>query len=88
MEEELQRRLSLALSSQPSHASQLVNVEMIDTTVDAASEHTREKTTKIGMGTRKNPVDFGRMQPNRIRNQSEMSYENENSMNTSTNGRY
>ena len=84
MEEELQRRLSLALASQPSQASQLTNVEMIDT----ASENTREKTTKIGMGTRKNPVDFGRMQPNRIRNQSEMSYENENSMNTSTNGRY
>ena len=88
MEEELQRRLSLALSSQPSHASQLVNVEMIDTTVDAASEHTREKTTKIGMGTRKNPAEFGRVHPNRIRNQSEMSYENENSMNTSVNGRF
>ena len=36
----------------------------------------------LKMGTRKNPATFGRIKgPNVIRNQSEMSYENENSSN-------
>jgi hypothetical protein len=33
------------------------------------------------MGTRKNNVAFGKNVPNYIRNQSEVSYENENSLN-------
>jgi len=68
MEEELQRRLALALAGQPSPSTGLINVEMLDTTGDAASELAKMKITKIGMGTRKNPVDFGKVQPNRIRN--------------------
>ena len=42
------------------------------------SSHKNEKGRT--MGTRKNPIHFGRV-PNTIKNQSEMSYENENSNN-------
>ena len=48
---------------------------IIDTSM---SSHKNEKGRT--MGTRKNPIHFGRV-PNTIRNQSEMSYENENSNN-------
>ena len=47
---------------------------MIDTS--ASSKFDKGRT----MGTRKNPIHFGRV-PNTIRNQSEMSYENENTNN-------
>ena len=42
----------------------------------ASSKNDKART----MGTRKNPIHFGRV-PNTIRNQSEMSYENENTNN-------
>jgi len=51
---------------------------MLEMTLDGSSA---KGGTIIGMGTRKNPKDFGKKLPNTIRNQSEMSYENENSMN-------
>ena len=47
---------------------------MIETS--ASSKQDKGRT----MGTRKNPIHFGRV-PNTIRNQSEMSYENENTNN-------
>ena len=81
MEEEFQRRLSLALAGQHSQATSVTNVEMIEATLDGSSDFKKKPTLIPAMGTRRNPKDFGRNLPNTIRNQSEMSYENENSMN-------
>ena len=82
MEEDFQQRLVLALAGQASHAASVTNIDMVETTLDGSSDFKQKGNTIIvRMGTRKNPKDFGKNLPNKIRNQSEMSYENENSMN-------
>jgi hypothetical protein len=53
---------------------------MQETTHENFSEYSHDKSNScIGkgekMGTRKHPIAFGKTTPNRIRNQSEMSYE-------------
>ena len=47
--------------------------------IDTSSASQKQEKGRT-MGTRKNPIHFGRV-PNTIKNQSEMSYENENSNN-------
>ena len=85
MEEEFQQRLVLALAGQASHAASVTNVDMVETTLDGSSDFKQKGNTIIDrMGTRKNPKDFGKNLPNRIRNESEMSYQNENSINRGT----
>ncbi len=61
---------------------QMTNVEMKSGSPD------KNEASRIGqglsgrMGTRKHPIAFGKVdQPNSIRNMSEMSYENENTLN-------
>ena len=52
--------------------------ETLDVQIDTSTASNKKDNRQ--MGTRKHPKDFGRV-PNTIRNQSEMSYENENSNN-------
>ena len=58
--------------------NQEIKEETLEVQIDTSTASNRKENRQ--MGTRKNPKDFGR-EPNTIRNQSEMSYENENSNN-------
>lgn len=81
MEEKFQKQLKHAINGSSHQPSIHVHtIEMQGTTLDICSKYSRDKTPRIGkcgMGTRKNPVDFGKQMqqpvPNRIRNQNEVS---------------
>ena len=67
-----------------SPSKSLHNVEMVQSSPDNDGSRLTDPTNFVRMGTRKNPIAFGKSnqyQPNVIRNMSEMSHENENSYN-------
>ena len=87
LEEELERRVQLAVSGQGSLSShQVPTVEMQEEGLDASNDLGKDKSFigkgSLRMGTRKHPIAFGKQAANLIGNQSDMSFENENSTNT------
>ena len=88
MQREFDQRLAEALASKmmlsPSRSVPVPTVDMNSPGTNDESRNTdRGGSTSLipRMGTRKNNVSFGKNVPNYIRNQSEMSYENENTLN-------
>jgi hypothetical protein len=85
MEQEIERRLAEALQNklQMSPSKSVNNVEMAQESPENDNSRLTDRTNVVRMGTRKHPIAFGKVnlayQPNVIRNQSEMSYDNENS---------
>ena len=85
MQAAFDQRLAEALADKMvlSPNKHMTNVEMKQGSPDKNEESRASDRTHSGrMGTRKQPVAFGKVnQPNYIRNMSEMSYENENTLN-------
>ena len=87
MQREFDQRLAEALASKMvlSPLKGAPTLEMRESPNKTANEESlmtdRSNSQIPRMGTRKHNIAFGKNVPNYIRNQSEMSYENENSMN-------
>ena len=84
MQAAFDQRLAEALAEKMmlSPNKHMTNVEMKQGTPDKNDESRIGRGLNGRMGTRKHPVAFGKVdQPNYIRNMSEMSYEDENTLN-------